>query len=71
MQQLESRSAHRGKVGATIETSEGDKLSFYPHYTQSRPKFQALFARLLMRLAVALVNAGDALAGLALRWGVI
>jgi hypothetical protein len=69
MQQLESRSARRMKAGATIETNATGG-SFYPHYTQSRPKFQALFARLLMRLAVALVNAGDALAGLALRWEV-
>ena len=36
MQQLKKDSAHRGKVGAVIETNAGG-ANFYPQYTRLSP----------------------------------
>lgn len=42
--------------------------SLHPHYTRFVARLQYLLGRLTMRFALLLVDAGDTLAGIALRW---
>lgn len=55
----------RGRRGQIDHAGSG---SLHPHFTAFLPRVQWLLSRLVMRCALLLVDAGDALAGIALRW---
>lgn len=67
MQAVINETAHRGD-GGRGRKNRGQRFISYPHYTAFSARVQLPDYRLLMRLAVLLVDLAEALARAATRW---
>jgi hypothetical protein len=61
-----NESAHRGRVGADETLHADSGFRFYAHYTTVGSRLQTIAGRLIMRLALLLVDLAETLAGFAL-----
>lgn len=61
-----NESAHRGRAGADETLHADSGFRFYAHYTTVGSRLQITAGRLMMRLALLLVDLAETLAGAAL-----